>query len=134
MSGCGGSQKGDTVSDITDEEQQAQQKVEMYENVIDIHNEVMPKMDDLYRYRQLAIERLDSLGEGADEEMFLRGMIQNLEHAEEGMMQWMRQFEKPADTIAFELVIEYYQSEMDKVTVVKDSIVNGINRASIYLE
>jgi len=128
---CGG---GTNPSELTEEEQEAQKKVEMYEAVIEVHNEVMPKLEDLYQYRQLADQRLDSIGQDSKEAEAIIILVGDLESAEEGMMQWMRQFRKPDDSIAFEETIRYYELEMERVTLVQDSILNGINRAKQYFD
>ena len=129
---CGGTTNTDAA--LNDEEQEAQKKLEMYEAVIEVHNEVMPKMEDLYQYRQLADQRLDSVGEDSEDAEAIKNLVGDLESAEEGMMQWMRQFRRPNDSLGFEQIIKYYELEMERVTLVQDSVLNGISRAKQYFD
>ena len=129
---CGGTTNTDAA--LNDEEQEAQKKLEMYEAVMEVHNEVMPKLEDLYQYRQLADQRLDSIGENSEDGEAIKNLVGDLESAEEGMMQWMRQFRRPNDSLAYEEIIRYYELEMERVSLVQDSVLSGISRAKQYFD
>jgi hypothetical protein len=99
---------------------------QLYNEVMAIHDEVMPKMNDLYRAKASLQERLakEELPDSQREEILSK--IAQIDSASEGMMVWMREFEPVADSEGEDKAREYLEGELVKVTKVKDDILNAL--------
>lgn len=104
------------------------QAQEIYAEAIAIHDEVMPRMDELVQLRQQLQARADSLRQAdsvahADTLQRMQTAIQNLEQADEEMMQWMRSVEKiagvdePASEYQEELVATQLEDTTDIIRI-----------------
>lgn len=106
---------------------------EMQEEVMAIHDEIMPKMGRLERLSQ----KLDSVKKSlksqdkasASKIVELEKKKQALSDAHKSMMQWMRNYERPSDTMAHQDVMEYLQEEKKKIQDVKDKFKTSIQQA-----
>ena len=109
----------------------------MLDEVIEIHDEVMPKIEDIMRLQGRLQARFDSLmfEEANPEELTeLREKIKNLRSADSAMMTWMRQFKPVADSINHESRMEYLAAEREKISQVRDMINNSIKEAEESIE
>lgn len=80
------------------------------EEVIAIHDEVMPLMGDLKNYQKQVEKRIsqaDSLGISPEEVADLKVMAGDLGNSFEGMFVWMRQFKSSYDDMTDEQVRDY---------------------------
>lgn len=80
------------------------------EEVIAIHDEVMPLMGDLKNYQKQVEKRIsqaDSLGMSPEEVADLKVMAGDLGNSFEGMFVWMRQFKSSYDDMTDEQVRDY---------------------------
>jgi hypothetical protein len=96
----------------------------MKAEVMAIHDEVMPEMDNLMNLqRQLKseIDRLDSAGETEKADK-LKLLVQQLQEADEAMMQWMRKYKDPSPDMNEERALEYLQAEKESISNVKKKI------------
>ena len=101
----------------------------LFNEVMKIHDEVMPKMNDLYSMKDSLNKLVTALpAKATAEKEKLEAEIKKIEEASEGMMVWMREFNPPADSAGIEKVTEYLNNEMKKVQVVKDNILNVIKK------
>jgi len=97
----------------------------LYDEVMKVHDEVMPKMNDIYKLKEeLKKQIADSPNMIEEKRKEIEAKIANLEEAGEGMMRWMHEFNPPADSLGEENMREYLEDEMEKVKKVKESI-NG---------
>lgn len=95
----------------------------LYDNVMKVHDEVMPKLDDIYtRREQLKKEIANSPDMVIEKRKELEARIARLEAAAEGMMRWMREFNPPADSLGEDAMLQYLNKEMERVKQVRDSI------------
>jgi hypothetical protein len=101
------------------------------DEVIAIHDEVMPLMGDLKNYQKQVEKRIlqaDSLGISPEEVAELKLMAADLGSAFEGMFVWMRQFNTSYDEMTDEQVREYLLDQkvaIEKVnTDIKKSMEN----------
>lgn len=72
---------------------------EIYAEAIAVHDEVMPRMDEIVQMRQKLKLRVDSMLQQdtttlADSLQQMRAAIRNLNEADRAMMQWMRGVQK----------------------------------------
>jgi hypothetical protein len=80
------------------------------EEVIAIHDEVMPLMGDLKNYQKQVEKRIsqaDSLGMSPEEIADLQVMAGDLGNSFEGMFVWMRQFKSSYDDMTDEQMRDY---------------------------
>ncbi len=102
----------------------------LYDEVMDIHNEVMPKMDDLYKAKTTLQTRLAMPGLGEKEKQDITSKIAQLDSASEGMMAWMRQFEPIADSVGVDKARAYLEGELVKVRRVRQDILEALQASS----
>jgi len=101
----------------------------LYHQVMDIHDEVMPKMDDLYKLKRDLQEKIESTPDlVAEEKKKLEDRIAHLDSASQLMMEWMHQFNPLPDSTDQEEAREYLESEMEKIKKVKDAMLEAIEK------
>jgi hypothetical protein len=105
---------------------------ELYEQVMAVHDEVMPKMDDLYKLkRELQQLQSDSKAVPADQRKALEDAIINIDSASEGMMVWMREFDPPKGIAEADLR-KYLEDQMEKVKKVKEDILEALKSGNEF--
>ncbi|MFZ1807811.1 MAG: hypothetical protein WAU36_11335 [Cyclobacteriaceae bacterium] len=101
----------------------------LYDMVMDVHDEVMPKMDDIYKIKSQLQEKIvnspDLVQERKDA---LEKMILSLDSANNSMMVWMRQFNTP-DSLDVEEARAYLESQMEKINAVKETMLSTLEEA-----
>ncbi|MEP2670279.1 MAG: hypothetical protein ABJH04_14860 [Cyclobacteriaceae bacterium] len=107
----------------------------LYDMVMDVHDEVMPKMDDIYKIKSQLQEKIvnspDLVQERKDA---LEKMILSLDSANNSMMVWMRQFNRPADSLDVEEARAYLESQMEKINAVKETMLSTLEEAKAEAE
>lgn len=98
---------------------------ELYDEVMRIHDEVMPKMNDIYKLKTAKKTRLEMPGLPEQERQQIQNDIARLDSANEGMMVWMRQFDPP-DSVSEEQARTYLQAELEKVKQVREDILEAL--------
>lgn len=126
--GCGKANRDTTASDpVEDNSNEA-----LYNQVMDIHDEVMPKMNDIYTLKKLLQEKITSSPDLVEEKKKeLEETIQQLDSASNSMMVWMRQFNPPADTASEEAMREYLESQLEKVKKMREDVLVALERGKI---
>lgn len=114
------------------QEKEAGSNEELYSRVMEIHDEVMPKMNDIYKKKEQLKDRLAKEPNLPEEERKeIEASIAELDSASEGMMRWMREFNPPSEESASEEEVrEYLEKEMEKVKKVRDDILNALKDES----
>ncbi|MEO5599833.1 MAG: hypothetical protein ABIR06_02785 [Cyclobacteriaceae bacterium] len=104
----------------------------LYEEVMKIHDEVMPKLDDLYKSKvALQTHLKGNPGMPDNEKKELNARISRLDSASEGMMVWMRHFNPVPDSEGEEKARGYLENEMVRVKKVKENILSALQEAEI---
>jgi hypothetical protein len=102
----------------------------LYNEVMAVHDEVMPKMDELYRLKK---ELKDKIANGkdlaADKKGDLNQTLLLLDSADHSMMDWMHKFKPLADSTDQEAAREYLENEMEKIRKVKELMNTSIEKA-----
>jgi hypothetical protein len=97
---------------------------------MEIHDEVMPKMDDIRQYKR---KLKDSLEKSKDltavQRTQIDALIVKLDSAGDGMMIWMREFRPLPDSLGEEKAREYLENEMERVKKVKANINSALEEA-----
>ncbi|MFN3839502.1 MAG: hypothetical protein ACK4RF_02245 [Cyclobacteriaceae bacterium] len=100
----------------------------LYSQVMDIHDEVMPRMDDIMKLKRELKETVESASNLVPEKKKeLERKIIQLDSASKAMMQWMNDF-RPEEYTGEELR-EYLESEKERVTKVKELMLEAIQKA-----
>jgi hypothetical protein len=102
----------------------------LYHEVMKVHDEVMPKMNDIYNLKQELAEKLaDSSRLADDRKKEIDAVISKLDSANDGMMVWMRQFDPIPDSLGEQKAREYLEIEMEKVKKVREDILQALASA-----
>lgn len=129
--GCGQkSQDHDDHHHGDDNETREEGNQALYDEVMKVHDEVMPKMNDIYKLREeLKKQIANTPGLVEEKKKELEGTIAKLDSASESMMVWMRNFNPLPDSLGEEQAREYLENEMEKVKKVKDDILEALEKA-----
>ena len=101
----------------------------LYNEVMNIHDEVMPKMDDIYKLKRNLQDKLDSASTiAAEQKIKLEQRIAHLDSVGNLMMDWMHKFDPLPDSSDQEEAREYLESEMEKIKKVKDAMLEAIEK------
>jgi hypothetical protein len=103
---------------------------ELYDEVMRIHDEVMPKMNDLYKARTALKTRMELPGLPENERLEIGNNLARLDSASEGMMVWMRQFDPLPDSAGEEKARTYLESELEKIKRVREDIVAALKTSA----
>jgi hypothetical protein len=102
----------------------------LYDEVMDVHDEVMPKMDDIYKLKEKLKKQLAEAPTMVEEKKKdLEKTILQLDSASEGMMVWMRNFNPIPDSLGEEKARKYLEEQKIKVTKVKEDMLKAIEEA-----
>jgi len=100
----------------------------LYNQVMDVHDEVMPRMDDIYKLKRGLQEKLEIKGISEEEKKDLESRIAHLDSASQLMMEWMHKFNPLPDSADQEAAREYLESEMERIKKVKDAMLEAIEK------
>ncbi len=95
------------------------------DEVMDIHDEVMPKMGDLRKASKSLMMKAETLDSSAAAE--LKIIADDIEAANEFMMEWMRQYEPDLEGSEAE-VLEYYKEQREGIQEVKERMLNALEK------
>ena len=106
---------------------------ELLEEVMAVHDKVMPEMGTIHRLRKKLKQRLsDGIEDPALKEK-IQATIKTLDDADEGMMSWMAAFKMPKeDSNAAKL--NYLKEQQLQIAKVKEDILNAIEMAKSLVE
>ncbi|GAB2940300.1 hypothetical protein GCM10027048_00730 [Hymenobacter coalescens] len=105
----------------SDEQKQAEAEAKLMAR----HDELMARMDELYRLRQ----QMAQLPDTAEATRRRRALLA----ADESMMQWMRQYHKPADTMRHERAMAYLAQQQHRIDSVGVLMRHSIDSARAVL-
>jgi len=91
---------------------------ERHDQIMVIHDEVMPKMSDIYKLKKKFKK---------DPTLQKSHLIDSLEHAEEVMMEWMHNYKKPSSRDT--LYEDYLNEQMEAVSEMRDVMLRIIDKS-----
>lgn len=100
----------------------------LYDQVMDIHDEVMPKMDDLYKMKKQLKDSIAATPDmPAERKAEFEQTISLLDSASKSMMDWMHDFNPPdqKDKEAFD---KYMESELVKVKKMREDVMRALEK------
>ncbi len=120
-------------------EQKKSAKDALYEKVMEVHDEIMPKMGDIMKYKKQLKEKIgmlttESTEENADKIAELNKAINDLENSHEEMMNWMHGFESNFEGKVEEEVIKYLNTQKEKIETVGEMTNNALKNAEEMLK
>lgn len=125
LSGCGKTSK-EPISNV-DSTKVANQA--LYDKTMVIHDEVMPKMDDLYKLKKALKDTIASMPTlSAEEKKAYEDHILQIDSASNAMMVWMREFNPSADSLGSESYRMYMERELEKVEKVKAVMLKALGK------
>ncbi len=130
---CSKSGDHSTMNHDSDQTQEEGPNQALYNQMMDIHDEVMPKMDDVMKLkRELQEQIANSPDMVIERKKELENVISNLDSANNSMMSWMHrihEFNPLADSVDQEKAREYLESEMEEIKKVKELMSESIEKA-----
>lgn len=106
---------------------------ELQKEVMDIHDEYMPKMDDIHELEseldKLIAEKNEKEEQDGIEIAELEQIKKQLEMAGERMMDWMHNFKKPGEDMPEDEVSRYLEKQKDLMNEVGNSMDEAISKA-----
>lgn len=103
-----------------------------YEEVMAIHDEVMPRMSDIHRLKK-RLSKVDTAQLTDMSPNILLDHSLKLEKADNAMMDWMANFKKPKKDMPEDIAIAYLYEEKKAITAVRDLMLESIKEAEALL-
>lgn len=102
----------------------------LYDQVMNVHDEVMPKMEDIYKIKSQLQEKIANSPDLVEERKeAIEQMILTLDAANNSMMDWMHQFNPLPDSVDEEQSRAYLESQMEKIKAVKEKMLSTLEEA-----
>lgn len=113
-------------------EEQQKEKKELVKKVMGIHDSTMVFMDEIHH----KLEALNQIKSTLDSTSAIPmdSAIQLLTQADEDMMNWMRKYREPKDTLQFEKAKAYLQKEEAKIAAIEKLTSDALNYAELLIE
>jgi hypothetical protein len=131
FSACQSGEQAPSEEDLMAEQDQ------LWDEVMAEHDEVMPKMSEIKRLeRELTTMIGEESSLDAEAQEKVGQVVQQLSAAGEGMMSWMsqiRQLEPMRGEMEHEQIIEYLKGEKEKITKVKEDMLQSIEEGTSLL-
>ncbi|BDC99663.1 hypothetical protein [Persicobacter psychrovividus] len=119
-----------------EKKKQQQELKQIYDQVIDIHDVAMPKLQPIVKYQAEIQKQLangqDSLDKPTLDE--LNKMNINLLKSERAMMDWMHNLNTQYDTLSFEDAKQYLLEEKENITQVNEMMDRAVEHARTKLQ
>ncbi len=110
----------------------------MREQIIGVHDEVMPKMGELMSLQKKALAQADSLyaqdSTATTQIESMRALAGQLDQAYEGMFVWMRQYSQEEEGKTPEEIKTYLDDQLLKVNQVNTDIKAALDQAAAQLK
>lgn len=117
---------------------QVSEKKELIEDVMAIHDEAMAWIDEINTLKtniqQVAnSDSLVDVDNGISAQLLEQSILE-LESADEAMMDWMRNYSEPKDTVSFENAITYLSNEKKAISKVRTQMKTAMENANQVLQ
>lgn len=98
---------------------------------IAIHDEVMPKMDNIMKLKKSLKNAMLEADSAQKEE--IRNRVGALEDADKAMMNWMRNYDPQMEGMSDDEKIEYLKNQKSSISEVSEKMKSSISEAKVYL-
>lgn len=103
----------------------------LYNEAIDIHDEVMPEMGTLMSLKRTLQDTLKSTALTTEQKQDVESRIKLLDSAHNSMMVWMRGFEPPKDTTEDQEYRQYIEQKLEDAKKMKALILEAIEKGKL---
>jgi uncharacterized protein YoxC len=120
------------------DEKKKEAKDVLYDQVMEVHDEIMPKMGDIMKYKKQLKIKMEELA--ADPEMNaekiekVKQAITELDNSHEDMMAWMREFNPDFEGMVTEEVMQYLNEQKVKIEQVGKETYAALNSAEELID
>lgn len=122
-------------SSCIDKEKEAQN--ELFKDVMAVHDEIMPKMDDIMNLKKQLKQKLEDLASSQPIDSVaiseLEQAIADLDNSHDEMMGWMRQFNRNFEGMVNEEIMNYLDNQKGKIEKVGEVTNAALKRAEELL-
>jgi uncharacterized Zn finger protein (UPF0148 family) len=102
----------------------------LYNEVMEIHDDVMPKMSRIAQLQEELKEKLKANSESESNLENAKMLLSKLNEAEQAMWDWMHEFsDSYGQKLTEQEKMEYLEAEKIRITEVKDKMLNSISIA-----
>jgi Mg2+ and Co2+ transporter CorA len=131
MASCGGKTSDHSGHDGHEEDtDDTNPNTAIYNEVMNVHDEIMPKMEDIYKLKKEIEEKIAASPDMVmEKKKQLEQVISNLDSASNSMMDWMHKFNPLPDSVDQEQARAYLESEMEKIKKVRDLTYDALEKA-----
>ena len=105
----------------------------VYEEIMKIHDDVMPKVKDINRLQKKLKATLETTDAATNKEE-IQSILKQLDEADKGMWDWMSAFKQPSKKSPQDSIIQYLEQEKKTISKVSEDMLNSIATAEKYLE
>ena len=134
MVSCG---DGQSSSSDNQNDQNKEELAKLREQVMEAHDMYMPLMDDLYLAATALESRIEELNEAdadPDEVGALMMIKENVEKASDDMMDWMKGFKKPDESMSDEEIIAYFNEQKELIEEIGSRMESSLEEAAPYMD
>lgn len=103
----------------------------LHEEVMKIHDEVMPKLDNIYRKKE-ELKTMITSDMPDDRKKQIEATIAKLDSASDGMFTWMNKYNPIPDSLGEEKARVYLENEMENIKRVRADILQALEEAEKY--
>ncbi len=101
---------------------------QLWGDVMVVHDEVMPKMGELHQLKKQLKKQTES--------PILQKTIQDIEQAQDAMMDWMREFKslRTLSKLDQQVAIDYLKKEQARIGQIKKMMIESIEKGSALVQ
>lgn len=107
---------------------------QLYDEVMYIHDEVMPKVHNVHKLSKQLKEKMEAEGLEEVQKAQIKSTLDQLDAADKAMWDWMNAFERPDASLGEEKVMALLKAEKEKISKVSEMILSSITAAEGLLQ
>lgn len=111
------------------ENQEKQEVQTLFKSVMEVHDGVMPKMDNIHEARKTLKEKLTTA-----DSLEVSALLEKLDSADEAMMVWMEDFNSSFETMPIQEQKKYLELEKEKITKVRDMMMGSLEESQKWMD
>lgn len=110
------------------ENQEKKEVQTLFTSVMEVHDSVMPKMDDIHEARKALKDQFTSA-----DSTEVKALLEKLGSADEAMMVWMEEFNSSYEAMPIQEQKKYLESEMQRIQKVRDLMLEAIDESQKWI-
>ena len=105
-----------------------QEQQQLWDQVMEVHDEIMPKMGDLHQLKKQLKKR--------EKQSAITAAIASIEQSQDAMMDWMREFKSMRDLSKLEhqAALNYLKKEQERVEQLKQLMLGSLEEGKALLQ